>query len=170
MQAYALQLAPSSLPSFRAALAGAAFLGAAVGTAVLLLALLADQLFPGYAPKLAAAALFEKQSWFALGFVAVLWSPVVETLVGQWMSISLMRCLSTSMRPSVIAGASVFSIGHMASGGGWEQGIVTAIVGAVLSWRYVRGLEYGMPGAIALTAMVHASNNAVALCGIALFG
>lgn len=166
----ALQPASPPLPRFRAALAGAVLLGVTLALCAMVLGWVLEPLLRGRSVKLAGDAVFRSRDWFHILFVALLWSPVFDTLVAQWLSISFVRRFSRSMAAAVIAGAAVFSLGHMYSGGGWEQGIMTAISGAVFSWRYVHGLDYGMPGAIALTAVVHASNNALLLCALALQG
>lgn len=171
MNAFAMHLLPPlapPFPRFRIALARAAVLGAGLALCWIGVLWLLEPLFRDRAVKLAGDKLFREASWGSLFFVAVFWAPVFETLVAQWVPVSLMRLLSKSTVAGVLSGAAVFSVGHMLNGGGWEQGIITAISGAVFSWAYVRGLVYGMPGAIALTAVVHASNNALALCASAL--
>lgn len=173
MQEFALQSmqpAPLPLPRFRNALAGAVLLGVCLALGWLLVLGLLEPLLRDRTVKLAGAAVLQSGDWFSIFFVAVLWAPVFETLIAQCLPIALVRCVSTSNAHAIIAGAAVFSIGHMTNGGGWEQGIITAISGAVFSWRYVRGLDYGIFGAIILTAVVHASNNALALCAAMLFG
>ena len=173
MQEFALQSmqpAPLPLPRFRNALAGAVLLGVCLALCWMVVLWLLEPLLRDRTVKLAGAAVLQSGDWFSIFFLAVLWAPVFETLAGQLLPIALVRRFSTSTGPAMIAGGAVFSLGHMSNGGGWEQGVITAIAGAVFSWRYVRGLDYGMPGAITLTAVVHASNNALLLCAAMLFG
>lgn len=165
-----MQWAPSSLPRFRNALAGAVLLGACLALCSMGLSWMVEPLLRERTVRLAGAALFRSGDWFQMFFMAVLWSPVFETLAGQWLPISLLRRFSTSTAAGMAAGAIVFSLVHMMNGGGWEQGVITGMSGAVFSWRYIHGLDYGMPGAITLTAVAHASNNALCLCAAMLFG
>lgn len=173
MQEFAVRpapFAPLPLPRFRAALAGAILLGVSLALCSIALLWVLEPLVRDRTLKLAGDALFQSRDRFYLIAMALLWAPVCDTLVAQWLSISLVRLFSRSMAANVIAGASVFCGAHLLGGGAWEHGIVTALAGAVFSWRYVHGLDYGMPGAIALTAVVHASNNALLLCASALQG
>jgi hypothetical protein len=171
MQEFAVQSAQSvaaPLPPFRAALAGAVLLGVCLALGSIVLLSLLEPLLRERTMRLAAAPLLRQSNWSSLLLMGVLWAPLFGTVIGQTIPIFFVRRFSNSTLAGMLSGAAAFGVGQLLAGAGWEQGILGVICGAVFSWRYVHGLEYGVEGATALTAVVHASNNALLLCVSAL--
>ncbi len=137
--------------------------GVGVFTAALLL-LLSSLLFAlmGRANmgQLAGAGIFER-GWVVTFFAAVIWAPLWETLSGQLIPISLLTLLGARPSIAVVGSAALFSAGHVASGGGIGQGVVTFGAGMLFASLFVANAGPGLGRASLFTGTAHATNNAL---------
>lgn len=125
---------------------------------------IADHFWPdGAAGPLAARALFENGNVFWIVLVAIVLGPAFETLVGQLAPVCIARRITTKRPAWIVAGASVFSLGHVVGGGGALQALITLLFGAIFTAFYVHWLGEGQARAFSLTMIVHATHNAALL-------
>lgn len=108
----------------------------------------------------AGAAVFER-GWVVICFAAIVWSPVWETLVGQLIPIGLLRLSGVGPSIAVVASAALFSAGHVASGGGIGQGVLTFGGGLIFASVFAANAAEGLGRAFLFTGTAHASNNAL---------
>ena len=109
---------------------------------------------------LAGAAIFE-HGWLFSFFAAVILGPIWETLIGQLVPISLLTRLGARKLIAVLGSAALFSIGHVASGGGLVQGLVTFVAGLLLASLFAANARSGLGRASLFTYTAHAANNGI---------
>ena len=145
----------------RCALAAGA--GVLIASLLLLLSLLLFALLgTANMGDLAGAPIFQRglvQTFFA----AVVWAPLFETLIGQLIPIALLTWLGARDSIAIVVSAILFSVGHVASGGGLGQGFITLIGGLCFASVFSANMRRSLARAFVLTAISHATNNALAL-------
>jgi hypothetical protein len=109
---------------------------------------------------LAGAGIFER-GWVVSFFAAVILAPLWETLIGQLIPISLLKLLNARPSIAVVVSAALFSGGHVASGGGIGQGIVTFAAGLLFASLFAANARQGLGRASLFTGTAHATNNAL---------
>lgn len=110
--------------------------------------------------ELAAKAVFER-GWIATCFAAIIWAPLWETLIAQLIPFSLLRWFGAPRSIAVFGSAALFSAGHMASGGGIGQGMVTFVGGLLFASLFAANGDAGLGRASLFTATAHVTNNAL---------
>lgn len=108
---------------------------------------------------LAGARIFER-GWVVTFFAAVIWAPLLETVIGQLVPISLLIWFGARTLIVVLSSAALFSAGHVASGGGIGQGVVTFGAGLLFASLFVANARLGLGRAGLFTGTAHATNNA----------
>lgn len=109
---------------------------------------------------LAGAAVFER-GWAATFFAAVIWAPLWETLIGQLIPIGLLTLLNARLSIAVVGSAALFSAGHVASGGGIGQGVITFGAGLLFASLFAANVRPGLGRASLFTVTAHATNNVI---------
>lgn len=96
-----------------------------------------------------------------LVLIAVVLGPILETIVAQWAPVALARRLVPRDSFAVLLSAWLFGWLH------FTQGALLVLImfttGMVLAWTFVVWRERGLWQAIAMTTIVHALLNAIAL-------
>jgi len=118
--------------------------------------------------KLAAGPVFATNNMWLIAFIAVLWAPVFETAVAQWLPIELLRRIGARWWTGLLVSAAIFGGGHVLNGGGMLQGAITFVFGAVLAAIYLHFCDQGPGRAFAAAWACHCVNNSLAIAGIAL--
>ncbi|HEX8405363.1 MAG TPA: CPBP family glutamic-type intramembrane protease [Duganella sp.] len=111
---------------------------------------------------LAGGGIFER-GWVATFFAGIIWAPIWETLIGQFVPISLLTWLGARTSIAVLGSAALFSVGHMASGGGVGQGVVTFGAGLIWATLFAANARQGLKRASLFTWTAHATNNALVI-------
>ncbi|MGK5023202.1 CPBP family glutamic-type intramembrane protease [Janthinobacterium sp. RB2R34] len=112
-------------------------------------------------------ARFEREmSLPLLLFWVVLYSPILETFVGQLLPLEILRRFRVNQPVSIFIGAVVWAIVHYLSGG-LLHAIVALGSGAMFSLVYLRYREPGVASAYATTALARAVNNCLLLIAVA---
>jgi hypothetical protein len=96
-------------------------------------------------------------------FLALAVAPLLETMLGQWAPITLIKQW-TSRQSLTLAAATLFFAGlHLFS---WDLTIVVATtpIGFVLAWSFLVWQRQSLAHAIGVTAAIHVIHNAMALC------
>jgi membrane protease YdiL (CAAX protease family) len=92
-------------------------------------------------------------------FVAVIFSPLFETLLGQVLPIELARRLGLGATACVLISACSFSLGHVATGAGPGHALGTFIGGLVFASCYAWVRTAGWCSSYVATATAHATSN-----------
>jgi hypothetical protein len=108
---------------------------------------------------LAGDGIFER-GWGVTFFAAVIWAPLWETLIVQLIPISILTSLGARPSIAVVCSAALFSVGHVASGGGIGQGVVTFGAGLLFAGLFAANARHGLGRASLFTGTAHATNNA----------
>lgn len=111
--------------------------------------------------KSAAAHLFHMGP-ISIFFLAVVFTPLFETLIGQLMPIECARRLRATKVVCIILGGAVFGLGHYLNGG-ILHGIASFFAGTVFSFGYVMQRSAGLGPAFIVSATAHAVHNATLL-------
>ena len=101
-----------------------------------------------------------------LVFWVVIYSPILETFLGQLLPLEILKRLGASRQLSIFIGAILWAIVHYISGG-LLHAIVALGSGAMFSFVYLRYREPGVAAAYATTAFARACNNALLLIAVA---
>jgi len=101
-----------------------------------------------------------------LVFWVVIYSPILETFLGQLLPLEILKRLRVSERLSVAAGAVLWFVVHYLSGG-LLHGIVALGSGAMFSLVYLRYRTPGVAAAYSTTALARACNNILLLIAVA---
>lgn len=149
-------------PDWRHGFIRATQVGCGMALLGLLIAFIASLVSPEGSGALAGAKVFEQGSMTILA-VALLWAPCFETLVGQFLPVTVVRLFTKAELPAVVCSGLVFGLGHMAGGGGAVQGILTTVTGTIFAAVYVANIGLGRIRASLLTAWAHCVNNALVL-------
>ena len=135
--------------------------GAFVATSLLLLsALLFALIGSANMGALAGAKIFDS-GWIATSVAAIIWAPIWETLIAQFIPVSLLMHLRVRLEIAVLISATVFAAGHVAYGGGIGQGIVTFSAGLLFATLFAANARHGLGRASLFTGTAHATNNAL---------
>ncbi len=96
-----------------------------------------------------------------MAVIAILLGPVLETIIAQWLPVSLGRRMFGSDGYAVLLSAWLFGWLH------YTQGVLLVLImfstGLVLAWTFVVWRTRGRAQAFLMTTAVHATLNAVAL-------
>lgn len=111
---------------------------------------------------LAGAPVFAR-GWIVIFFAAVVWAPLFETLIAQTIPIAGETRLGARHSIAIVTSAVLFSAGHMASGGGVAQGMITLVGGLCFASVFAANMRGSFARAFGLTATAHATSNALAL-------
>lgn len=89
-------------------------------------------------------------------------APILETLLGQWAPIFMMRQLTSREWPVLAVTTLLFASLHFVS---WDAMIFVATipVGFVLAWSFLVWQRRSLAHAIGVTTAIHACHNAIAL-------
>ncbi len=89
-------------------------------------------------------------------------APILETLIGQWVPILMVRQLTSRDWPALVVTTFLFAGLHFVS---WDAMIFVATipVGFVLAWSFLVWQRRSLAYAIGVTAAIHACHNAIAL-------
>lgn len=101
-----------------------------------------------------------------LVFWVVIYSPILETFLGQLLPLEILKRLRVSEHLSVAAGAVLWGIVHCLSGG-LLHGIVALGSGAMFSLVYLRYRAPGVATAYSTTTLARACNNILLLIAVA---
>jgi hypothetical protein len=152
---------------------GAMLLGSCAGTinclvcvplALAAMALLTPQQLGG-----SAVASLEGTGTAMMFWMVVVWAPLFETVLGQWLPIELLRRFKVPAMYCLLASASLFSLGHVMSGAGFLHGSMTFIAGCTFAASYLAARSMGPGPAYVAAATAHASSNGLLLCLSLLF-
>ena len=145
-------------------------MGWAVLTCILCFAILAAAkalLPPQYWGVHTGLARFQREmSLPLLLFWVVIYSPILETFLGQLLPLEILRRFGARQPLSIFIGAILWGIVHYLSGG-LLHAIVALGSGAMFSFIYLRYREPGVAPAYATTALARAVNNALLLVAVA---
>ena len=145
-------------------------MGWAVLTCILCFAILAAAkalLPPQYWGVHTGLARFQREmSLPLLLFWVVIYSPILETFLGQLLPLEILRRLHVGQPVSIFIGSILWGIVHYLSGG-LLHAIVALGSGAMFSLVYLRYREPGVAPAYATTALARAVNNALLLVAVA---
>jgi len=106
-----------------------------------------------------AAAHLANMSAGWIFFVAVIFAPLFETLLGQVLPIELALRLGLGATACVLISASSFSLGHVASGAGLGHAMGTFIGGLVFASCYAWVRTAGWCSSYVASATAHATCN-----------
>lgn len=178
MPALPLPLLEANLAALRARMAarplrGAMLLGLCAGAingiVCLTLALAAFALFTPQQLGGSAAASLEGASTALIFWMAVVWAPLFETVIGQWLPIELLRRIKVPAAYCLLASAALFSLGHVRNGAGILHGGMTFIAGCTFAACYLAARGMGPGPAYVAAASAHACSNGLLLCLSLLF-
>ena len=145
-------------------------LGWAVLTCLLCFAILAVTkalLPPQYWGARTGLARFQREmSLPLLLFWVVIYSPILETFLGQLLPLEILRRVGVGQPWCIFSGAILWGIVHYLSGG-LLHAIVALGSGAMFSFIYLRYREPGVAAAYATTALARGFNNALLLIAVA---
>jgi membrane protease YdiL (CAAX protease family) len=99
--------------------------------------------------------------------VTLLVSPLVETILGQWIPISLLKILRAPVWLQLVGSALLFALGHFQAG--MVAVVITFPVGVLFSWSYVRYLKYSLWAGLGVPTAIHFLHNLLALSAFLLF-
>ena len=100
-----------------------------------------------------------------LVFWVVIYSPILETFLGQLLPLEILRRLGATRQLSVFIGAILWAIVHFISGG-LLHAIVALGSGAMFSFVYLRYRGPGVAAAYTTTAFSRACNNIAILVAV----
>lgn len=145
-------------------------MGWAVLTCIICFAILAAAkalLPPQYWGAHTGLARFQREmSLPLLLFWVVIYSPILETFLGQLLPLEILRRFRVSQPVSIFIGAILWGIVHYLSGG-LLHAIVALGSGAMFSLVYLRYREPGVAPAYTTTALARAVNNSLLLIAVA---
>lgn len=145
---------------YRAALA----LGIGMGPLGLVCTFIVGQLFMALVPPElwgnSAGAELEQLSPARMIFLAVVFAPLLETLLGQCLPIELARRLGAGPALCMLPSALLFGLGHYLNGG-LAHGTTTFVGGLVFAGAYVALRTRGIGPACMAAAATHALQNGV---------
>lgn len=99
-------------------------------------------------------------------FWVVIYSPILETFLGQLLPLEILKRFGAGQPLSVLIGSILWGIVHYLSGG-LLHAIVALGSGAMFSLVYLRYREPGVAAAYATTAFARACNNSLLLIAVA---
>ena len=99
-------------------------------------------------------------------FWVVIYSPILETFLGQLLPLEILKRCGVGQPLSILIGSILWGIVHYLSGG-LLHAIVALGSGAMFSLVYLRYRETGVAAAYATTAFARACNNALLLIAVA---
>ncbi len=145
-------------------------IGWAVLTCILCFAILSAAkalLPPQYWGAHTGLARFQREmSLPLLLFWVVIYSPILETFLGQLLPLEILRRFGVKQPLSIFIGSILWGIVHYLSGG-LLHAIVALGSGAMFSLVYLRYREPGVAPAYATTALARAVNNSLLLIAVA---
>ena len=145
-------------------------IGWAVLTCILCFAILAAAkalLPPQYWGAHTGLARFQREmSLPLLLFWVVIYSPILETFLGQLLPLEILRRFGVKQPLSIFIGSILWGIVHYLSGG-LLHAIVALGSGAMFSLVYLRYREPGVAPAYTTTALARAVNNSLLLIAVA---
>ena len=152
---------------------GALMLGVTVGAINFLifvpLALAAVALFTPQQLGGSAAAALRGASTATVFFFVVVWAPLFETVIGQWLPLEVLRRYKVRASYSLLASAILFSLLHVMGGSGILHASMTLIAGGIFAASYLAARSLGLAPAYVAAATAHACSNGLLLCLSLLF-
>lgn len=150
-----------------------AFAGAVAGALAFVLTQLSLRLLVPVeaveAGPVAAAPLLESGDLLRIAVMAFLVGPLLETVIGQWLPIELLRRVPRMpWQAMMLASAALFSAAHMLNGSGAIHGVTTFAFGMLLAGLYLAYREQGCRRAFVAAWTAHAVNNGLAIAAVAL--
>ena len=116
----------------------------------------------------AAAALRGASTATVFCFVVV-WAPLFETVIGQWLPLEVLRRYKVRASYSLLASAILFSLLHVMGGSGILHASMTLIAGGIFAASYLAARSLGLAPAYVAAATAHACSNGLILCGSLVF-
>ena len=172
-------LQPSvSLAALRARMAarpmrGAICLGLCAGAVncliCILLLLAAMALFSPEQLGGTAASSLKGAGMATIFWTVVVWAPLFETIIGQWLPLEVLRRYRVRAGYSLLASAALFSLLHVMGGSGILHAGMTFIAGGFFAACYLAARSMGVVPAYVAAAAAHASSNGLLLCLSLLF-
>jgi len=154
-------------PVLRHALGALAWAGLTFVVCLVILTVTKWLLPPQYWGAHTGLARFQREmSLPLLVFWVVIYSPILETFLGQLLPMEILRRWRASERLSVVAGAILWFIVHYLSGG-LLHGIVALGSGAMFSLVYLRHRAPGVAAAYTTTTLARACNNILLIIAVA---
>ena len=127
------------------------------------LALLALSLFKLEQLGGSAAESLEGAGMATLFWFAVVFAPLTETVLGQWLPIELMRRFGVRAQYCLLVSAALFSFGHVLNGAGILHASMTFIGGLLFAASYLVARNFGAGPAWLAAATAHACSNGLLL-------
>ena len=172
-------LQPSvSLAALRARMAarpmrGAICLGLCAGAVncliCILLLLAAMALFSPEQLGGTAASSLKGAGMATIFWMVVVWAPLFETIIGQWLPLEVLRRYRVRAGYSLLASAALFSLLHVMGGSGILHASMTFIAGGFFAASYLTARSMGVAPAYVAAATAHACSNGLLLCLSLLF-
>lgn len=107
----------------------------------------------------AAQKLIGQPGWYIF-FAAIVFAPLFETVVGQILPIELARRVGASDQVCILVSATLFSLGHLYSGG-LANAVATFLGGGVFAYAYVSVRERGVGAGYIASVCAHGGHNAL---------
>jgi membrane protease YdiL (CAAX protease family) len=167
-----------NLAALRASMAkrpmrGAMRLGLCAGAVIFLICMLmllvAEALFSPQQLGDSAAESLKGAGTATIFWMAVVWAPLFETLIGQWLPLEVLRRYKVRASYSLLASAILFSLLHVMGGSGILHASMTLIAGGIFAASYLAARSLGLALAYVAAATAHACSNGLILCGSLVF-
>ena len=117
----------------------------------------------------AASSSLEGAGTARIFWAAVIWAPLFETIIGQWLPLEVLRRYKVRAGYSLLVGAMLFSFLHVMSGSGILHASMTLIAGGIFAASYLAARSQGLAPAYVAAATAHACSNGLILCGSLVF-
>lgn len=102
-------------------------------------------------------------------WTAVVWAPLFETLVGQWLPLEVLRRYKVHAGYSLLVSAILFSFLHVVGGSGILHASMTFMAGTIFAASYLAVRSLGLAPAYVAAATAHACSNGLILFGSLVF-
>lgn len=127
------------------------------------LAVLAQSLFSSDQLGGSSATSLEGAGAAKLFWSAVVLAPLIETVIGQWLPIEVLRRHGVRATYCLLGSAALFSVLHVLGGAGMLQGVTTFIGGLAFAASYLLARNLGPGPAWLAAAAAHACSNGLLL-------
>ena len=143
--------------------------GAVIFLICMLMLLVAEALFSPQQLGDSASESLKGASTATIFWMAVVWAPLFETLIGQWLPLEVLRRYRVRAGFGLLISAALFSLFHIMGGSGILHACMTFIGGGILSASYLTARSMGLVPAYVAVATAHACVNGLIMCGSLLF-
>lgn len=143
--------------------------GAINSLIAMLLLLIALALFSPQQLGGSASSSLEGAGTARIFWTVVVWAPLFETVIGQWLPLEVLRRYKVRASYSLLASAILFSLLHVMGGSGILHASMTLIAGGIFAASYLTARSMGLAPAYVAAATAHACSNGLILCGSLVF-